>query len=46
VPQLIEKLRKNPEEPTQLISLVLVAGIPGSGKGRFAYALRKHFGNE
>jgi len=46
VPQLIEKLKKSPDEPTSLISVVLVAGIPGSGKGKFAYALRKHFGNE
>lgn len=46
VPQLIEKLRKSPDEPNQLISVVLVAGIPGSGKGKFAYSLRKHFGNE
>ena len=40
VPQLIDKLKKSPNEPNQLISVVLVAGIPGSGKGRFAYALR------
>ena len=46
VPQLIEKLKKSPDEPNQLISVVLVAGIPGSGKGKFAHSLRKHFGNE
>ena len=46
VPQLIEKLKRSPDEPHQLISVVLVAGIPGSGKGRFAYDLRKHLANE
>ena len=23
-----------------------MAGVPGSGKGRLCYALKKHFGNE
>ena len=46
VVQLTDKLKRNPEEPNSQISVVLVAGIPGSGKGRLCYALRKHFGNE
>ena len=46
LPQLTDKLRRNAEEPNSLISVILVAGIPGSGKGRFSYALRKHLGNE
>ena len=45
-PQLTDRLRRNAEEPNSLISVILVAGIPGSGKGRFSYALRKHLGNE
>ena len=46
LPQLIEKLRRNPEEPNSPISVILVAGTPGSGKGRIAYSIRKHLGNE
>jgi len=46
LPQLTEKLRRSPEDPSSLISVVLVAGIPGSGKGRFANALKRHLGNE
>ena len=46
LPQLIEKLRRNSEEASSPISVILVAGSPGSGKGRFSYALRKHLGNE
>lgn len=44
--QLTSQLKRNPEDPTSLISIVLVAGIPGSGKGRFANAMKKNLGNE
>ena len=43
---MIEKLRRNHEEPNSPISVILVAGIPGSGKGRISYSIRKHLGNE
>ena len=46
LPQIAEKLRRNTEEGTALISVILVSGIPGSGKGRFAHALSKQLGNE
>ena len=46
LPQLTEKLRRNPEDSSSLISVVLVAGIPGSGKGRFANAMKRNLGNE
>ena len=46
LPQLIEKLRRNSEEASSPISVILVAGSPGSGKGRFSYSLRRHLGSE
>ena len=46
LPQLREKLRRNPDDPNSLISIILVAGIPGSGKGRFANTMKRLLMNE
>ena len=46
MPQIAEKLKRNTEEQNALIRIVLVSGIPGSGKGRFAHELVRQLGNE
>jgi hypothetical protein len=47
LPQIAEKLRRNTEDDqSSLISIILISGIPGSGKGRFAHSLAKQLNNE
>lgn len=43
LPKFVEKLKRN---ESQTINLILVSGIPGSGKGRLANSLTNYLGNE
>jgi len=46
LPQIAEKLRRNTEDQSAPISIILISGIPGSGKGRLAHSLAKQLNNE